>query len=91
MLNKDETDFIKTSSYYYIGHFSKFIQPSAKKIAFSNYSENLELTSFKNPDNSIAVVVLNKKEFDVNYNVSVYGRLIKDRIEGNSIITIIIK
>ena len=91
MLNKDKTDFVKTSSYYYIGHFSKFIQPSAKRIAFSNYSENLELTPFKNPDNSIAVVVFNKNEFDVNYNISVYGRLIKDRIESNSIVTIVIK
>ena len=90
MLNQDENDFIKTSSYYYIGHFSKFIEPSSTRIAFSNYSENLEITTFKNPDNSIVVVILNKKWFYINFNICIYNRLIKDGIEPNSILTYVI-
>lgn len=90
MLTKDEQDYIKTSSYYYIGHFSKFILPYAKRLAFSNYSENLEITAFKNPDNSIVIVVLNRKWFNINYNICIYDKIIKDQIEPNSILTYII-
>lgn len=90
MLTGDETDYIKTSAYYYIGHFSKFINPGSTRIAFSNYSENLEITAFKNPDNSLAVVVLNRKWFDINFNICIYDRLIKDNIQANSILTYVI-
>ncbi len=91
ILNKDENDYIKTSAYYYIGHFSKFIKPGAKRIGFSKYSENIEVTSFKNIDNSIVVVVLNNKWYDIEYNIWIDDRIIKDKIEANSIVTYCIK
>lgn len=87
MLNSDETDYIKTSAYYYIGHFSKFINKDARRIAFSKYTENLEITAFKNKDNSIVIVVLNKNWFNIDYNICIYDKLIKDAIQPNSIIT----
>lgn len=90
MLTEDETDYIKTSAYYYIGHFSKFIKPGSTRIAFSNYCENLEITAFKNQDNSIIVVILNNKWFNIDFNICVYDRLIKDTIEPNSILTYVI-
>lgn len=90
MLTSDEKDFVKTSSYYYIGHFSKFIKPNAKKIAFSSFSEDLEITAFKNQDNTIALIILNRKWFDINYNISINDRLIKDTINANSILTYLI-
>ena len=91
LLNNEGTDFVKTSAYYYIGHFSKFIKPGAKRIAFSKYTDNLEVTSFKNLDNSIIIVALNKKWFKIDYNISINNRLIKDSIPANSIITYIVK
>ena len=90
LLNNSQTDYIKTPAYYYIGHFSKFIKPGAKRIAFSKYTDNFEVTSFKNLDGSVVIVILNKKWFKIDYNICVNNRLIKDSIPENSIITYVV-
>ncbi|HEV2828055.1 MAG TPA: glycoside hydrolase family 30 protein [Pyrinomonadaceae bacterium] len=55
------------SSYYYIGHFSKFIQPGAKRIASSPSRSQLLSTAFLNPDGTVAVVVMNPTEKAASY------------------------
>jgi glucosylceramidase len=50
---------IYTNCYYYIGHFSKFIRPGAKRIISSSNRDVLQTTAFKNKDGKIAVVVMN--------------------------------
>ena len=51
---------IYTNSYYYIGHFSKFVRPGAKRIASSPSRSQLLSTAFINPDGKVSVVVMNK-------------------------------
>ncbi|MNN85174.1 O-Glycosyl hydrolase family 30 [compost metagenome] len=48
------------SSYYYIGHFSKFIAPGAVRIGLESTAEGILSTAFRNPDGSIAVVLMNE-------------------------------
>ncbi|PAW80112.1 MAG: glucosylceramidase [Verrucomicrobia bacterium Tous-C9LFEB] len=50
------------SSYYYIGHFSRFIKPGAKRILATSTKDELEVTAFLNPEGCKAVVVLNRSE-----------------------------
>jgi glucosylceramidase len=50
------------NSYDYIGHFSKFIRPGARRISSSSMSKALAATAFLNQDGSIAVVVMNESE-----------------------------
>jgi glucosylceramidase len=50
----------RKASYFYIGHFSRLIQPDAVRIGLSRYTGELEATAFQNPDSSIAVVILNR-------------------------------
>ena len=53
------------NSFYYLGHFSKFIRPGAVRILCAPTRDELEATAFRNPDGSIALVVLNRsKRFD---------------------------
>jgi glucosylceramidase len=47
------------NSYYYIGHFSKFIHPGARRVISSSSVDSLLTTAFRNPDGTVAVVVLN--------------------------------
>lgn len=47
------------NSFYYIGHFSKFIRPGARRVIASPTTDEIESTAFVNPDGSTAVVVLN--------------------------------
>ncbi|WP_438445991.1 glycoside hydrolase family 30 protein [Gorillibacterium sp. sgz5001074] len=58
---------IYESSYYYIGHFSKFIRPGAKRVASTKYTDRLEVTAFKNTDGSVAVVVLNRTDEAIRF------------------------
>jgi glucosylceramidase len=55
------------SSYYYIGHFSKFIQRGAKRIASSPSRSQLLSTAFLNPDGKVTVVVMNPSEKEAAY------------------------
>src|SRR5210317_1301568 len=53
-----------TNSYYYIGHFSKFIRPGAKRLSTGTTANHLSATSFMNTDGSIAVIALNDSDND---------------------------
>lgn len=50
------------NSYYYLGHFSRFIQPGATRILCASSRDDLEVTGFLNPDDTVAVVVLNRTD-----------------------------
>ncbi len=58
---------IYETSYYYIGHFSKYIVPGSHRIGMSRFSDALEVTAFKRPDEKIVVVVMNQKDRDVKF------------------------
>ena len=60
-------ELIYTNSYYYIGHFSKFVRPGAKRIASSPSRSQLLSTAFVNPDGKVSVVVMNKSDKKISY------------------------
>ena len=82
--------FVKHFSWYYIGHFSRYIHPSARRIGFSRYSDVLEVTAFQNPDKTIAVVVLNRSDKNLPLNFRLYGMLCRTSSPALSILTAII-
>jgi glucosylceramidase len=55
------------NAYYYIGHFSKFIRPGAKRIISSPSRSPLMTTAFKNIDGSIVVIVMNQTDQKIPY------------------------
>ena len=83
-------DYKKNASYYYIGHFSKFIKPGAKRIGFSKFTSNLEVCTFRNFDNSIVIVILNKTDKTEKFNLIINEKYYSDSIEKHSIITYVI-
>lgn len=62
------------SSFYYIGHFSKFIQPGAKRIASSPSRSQLLSTAFINPDGKVTVVVMNRSDQKITYWLWLSGK-----------------
>lgn len=67
-------ELIYTNSYFYVGHFSKFIRPGAKRIIASTNRHNLQATAFVNTDGKIAVVVLNLSEEKIAYKLWIDGK-----------------
>ena len=75
-------------SYSYIGHFSRFIRPGARRILVSKYSPDIETTAFQNEDGGKVLVILNRSEKEVEFVVSVEGkRSGKMKIGKHSIMT----
>lgn len=77
----------KRLTYYYIGHFSKYMQKGARQCMTSIYTDKVESLAFVNPDESIVVVVLNKSEEDVEITIRENNYGINDMIEKHSIQT----
>lgn len=78
-----------TNSYYYIGHFSKFVRPGARRIACSPSRSALLSTAFINPDGKVSVVVMNKGEQAVPYYLWVEGRAVEVNSLPHSIQTLV--
>ncbi len=77
------------SSYYYIGHFSKFVRPGAKRISAVTDDDRLLATAFKNPDGRVAVVVLNLGDETVPFSFWIDGAAAKTTSPAHSIITLV--
>ena len=81
---------IFTPSYFYIGHFSKFILPGAKRIACSSNRDKLETTAFLNPDGKLVVIVLNKSNDKIPVNLWIAAKAALVNSLPHSIMTVII-
>lgn len=64
-------ELIYTPSYYYIGHFSKFIRPNAKRISTVSSRSHLLSTSFVNEGGNIVTVVMNQSDLEIKYKLYV--------------------
>lgn len=88
--NTKTGELIFTNSYYYLGHFSKFIHPGAKRIACSSNRDKLQATAFINPDGTIAVVVLNLSGDKIAYKLWLKGRAASVESLPHSIATLVL-
>lgn len=73
MLNADGSDFEVMTEYYYIGQFSRHIQPGAICLGSSVYAADVEAVAFENPDGSRVAVLLNRTDKDQSINLTENG------------------
>lgn len=88
--NTQTGELIYTNSYYYIGHFSKFIKPGARRISSSSNRIKLETTAFLNPDGKKIIIVLNRSEDTISFKLILNGLAASIDSKAHSIITIVI-
>jgi glucosylceramidase len=62
MADRATGELMLQSSYFYIGHFARFIRPGAQRVLCASTRQALEATAFVNPDGTLAVVVMNRGE-----------------------------
>ncbi len=82
-------ELIYTNSYYYIGHFSKFVHSGANRIASSPSRSPLLSTAFLNPDGKIATVVMNKTDQKLSYFLWLDGQAAEVESLPHSIQTLV--
>jgi len=82
-------DLIYTPTYYYIGHFSKFIRPDAKRVSTVASRSQLLSTTFANADGSIVTVVMNQSDAAVAYRLVVGSSSAAQTIPARAIQTLV--
>ena len=82
-------ELIYTPSYYYIGHFSKFIRPNAKRISTVVSRDSLLSTSFINSNGKMVTVVMNQTNEKVIYNLCIGTKATEISILPNAIQTLV--
>ncbi|HOO28471.1 MAG TPA: glycoside hydrolase family 30 beta sandwich domain-containing protein, partial [Lachnospiraceae bacterium] len=90
MCNCDADTIDVKLSYYYIGHFSRFIKPGAVRLLTSSYNKALECAAFENPDGERLAVILNAGEEEQVFSLYMEGKATKMYLEGHSIMTAVI-
>lgn len=75
-------------SYDYIGHFSRYIQPGARRIGISRFDERIEITAFRNPDGGVVAVLLNRKDAELSFFLRMGGRVYPVTLPTQSISTV---
>ena len=82
-------ELIYTPTYYYIGHFSKFIRPGAQRVSTTSSRSHILATSFINKDGTIATVVMNQSDMEINYNFIVGSAEAKLAIPAHAMQTLV--
>ncbi len=82
-------ELIYTPSYYYIGHFSKFIRPNAKRVGTASSRSALLSTSFLNEDGTMVTVVMNMTDKPVTYKIYVDSYAVEEEIMAHAIQTLV--
>ncbi len=80
---------IYTNAYYYIGHFSKFIKPGAKRISSSASRSQLLTTAFQNEEGKTVVVVMNQGDKTTPYFLWINGKAAEVIARPRSIATLV--
>jgi len=80
---------IYNSSYYYIGHFSKFIKAGAKRIQSSCDADQVSVATFKNPDDTFVVVIMNESDAQKNIAIAFGDDQLSIEMKAHAITTLV--
>lgn len=91
LIDRNTDTVIYNNSYYYIGHFSRYIQPGAKRIKCStDAGKGIYATAYRNPNGEIVIVVQNELNRYHRLALAVDGRGTNTELLPHSITTFII-
>ena len=84
----DQGNLIFTPSYYYIGHFSKFIRPGARRVSTVSSRSHLLATSFQNKDGEMVTVVMNPTDDAITYKLQIFTEAVTQTIPAHGMQTL---
>jgi glucosylceramidase len=89
IVDTKKQDILYQSSYYYLGHFSRFIKRDHRIIASENGTENLLVLAAINDTGSTTVVLMNKNSTRENCNYKDGNKNLSLSIPARSIVTMV--
>ena len=91
VIANEDGSYRKDLIFDYVGHFSKYIRRGAQRIGVSCCDQKVELTAAKNPDGSIALVILNSGTEDQGYAIRICDQVIRISAPVGTISTLMIE
>jgi glucosylceramidase len=76
--------------YYYIGHFSRFIKPGARRLIAASSADELETVAARNRDGSVVIVAMNRSQIPITFKVAAEDRSLPFELPRRSIATMVI-
>ena len=94
ILDEEKQEMILMSSYYYIGHFSRYVKRGAKNIRIEADKEaaqkGLECCAFLNPDGELAVVMMNVSDENMEGCIQAGEGTFHVKLDAHSIATVLV-
>lgn len=88
-INPDTKEVTYNPDYYVMKHFSHFVQVGAKRLSTSGV-DSVDTVAFKNPDESIIIVISNKNDDSRLSTIEFAGEIFEVELEGHSFNTIVL-
>jgi glucosylceramidase len=82
-------ELVYTPTYYYIGHFSKFIRPNAKRVSTVSSRSHLQATSFLNKNGKMATVIMNPTDEKISYKLYIGTKAVTEEILPHAMQTLV--
>ena len=79
------------SSYYYLGHFSRFIKPGSTRILCASNRDALEATAVVNPAGSTTTIAQNRSEEALDFVLRHKDTSIEVNLPAHAIVTVVSK
>lgn len=87
LIDRENDALLRQSSYFYLGHFSCFIKPGARRVLCASSLQSLEATAFINADGTIATVVMNRTETSIQFALKIGETTMLAELPSRSIAT----
>ena len=80
-------ELIERTCLKYYWHFAHFIKPGAIRVAHSRYTDQLDMTVWKNPDGELSIILLNRSNEEQNCFLRFDGKMFEMRVDAHSILS----
>jgi glucosylceramidase len=92
LADRQKQKLIYNSSYYFIGHFSKFIRPGAVRIDHSKrLNPGLRAVTYRNPNQEIIVVIHNQSDEEQKVSLEITANFYSETIPAHAIVTLVVE
>lgn len=81
-------ELVFTPSFYYLGHFSKFLRPGAERVSCTTSFSGLRATAFTD-GGRVIITVMNASDHPIDYQLNLDGRRVSHRAPPHSLETLI--
>lgn len=88
LYDTDKEELVLTPIYYYIGHFSKWIERGAVRIATTKYTKQIYTCAFRNPDGTLIAVLVNTADHELPAFIRLHDGVTPIQLPAHSIMTV---